>query len=72
MMCDALNKKDDKYIVNSPTNIMMILPIKDGALRRLTGRSQRKVYTLCSKHLRVLTMMFDDYVNGEYKPGKGG
>ena len=72
MMCNALNKKDSSYKIGDTTNIMMIMPIRDGALRRLTGRDQRKVYTLCSRHMRVLTMMFDDYVNGNYTPSKGG
>ena len=72
MMCEALSKKDSAYRIGDTSNIMMIMPVRDGALRRLTGRDQRKIYTLCSKHMRVLTMMFEDYAEGKYKPGKGG
>jgi hypothetical protein len=71
MICEGLSKKDSSYKIGDTSNIMMIMPVRDGALRRLTGRDQRKIYTLCSKHMRVLTMMFNDYVEGKYKPSRG-
>ena len=68
IICRKLVGKDTSYKVTEPTLIMSIEPLEDSAFRRLFGRAQHKTYLLCSKHMRVLDRMIEDYSAGLYKP----
>jgi len=67
-MCDLMARKNNDYKVSNAEVIMLIEPIRDSTFAKMTGRSQRKIYGLCSRHMRVLTIAMEDYVNGLYIP----
>jgi hypothetical protein len=71
IICRKLVGKDSTYKPTDPSMIMYIEPIEDSALRRLIGRDQHKTYLLCSKHMRVIDRMIEDYSAGLYKPSRG-
>jgi hypothetical protein len=63
MMCKLMSDHDPEYKASEPSVLWLIQPIHDNVLRRMTGRDQKKIYPMCSKHMRVMTKLLEEYVS---------
>ena len=62
MICGLIKDKCIDYKMDEPKSVWLIKPIRDGVLNKMIGRDQSKVYTMCSKHSRVISRLIDEYI----------
>ena len=63
VVCELMSGKIPDYRQEDPSLVWSILPIVDTAFRRMTGRSQKSIYAMCSKHAKAITDMIYEYVD---------